>query len=87
MKLNILADQSGRILGAYYVDLSRDSLLQPGPKCRSRITSSKGQFIHEIDLPHELHYHVVKNSLAQEIFNYRVESHDGKRRLVKISEK
>lgn len=82
MKLNILAENSGRILAISYIPSTSCPLPQSALKCRTEIVPSEGQSIHEVDLPDELHHHVLKNTLAQEIFKYRVESRAEKSRLV-----
>jgi hypothetical protein len=83
MKVNILADQSGKILSVGYMDSSPELIL--GNKCSTSFSPSEGQSIIELDLPDELYRHIVENTLGQEIFKYRVESQDDKKKLVKTS--
>ncbi|EJR51655.1 hypothetical protein IIO_06308 [Bacillus cereus VD115] len=81
MKLSVLTDQTGRIIATQYVD----SPIMPQQQFISKIMSSEGQLLHEVEIPSELQQHILQNTFATEIFKYKVEDHDKITKLVKLS--
>ncbi|EOO24769.1 hypothetical protein IIU_06614 [Bacillus cereus VD133] len=81
MKLSVLTDQTGRIIATQYVD----SPIMPQQQFISKIMSSEGQLLHEVEIPLELQQHILQNTFATEIFKYKVEDHDKITKLVKLS--
>lgn len=82
MKLSVLTDQTGRILASKYA--ASPSLPLPPPAITD-ILPSEGESLHEVEIPLELQQHILQDTLATEIFKYRVESQGEMTRLVKIS--
>jgi hypothetical protein len=83
MKMNILIDQSGRIIAAHYRSQHMQMFHTPDHNT-SRIRPSTGQSLHEIEIPPELEQHVMKNTFANEIFKYMVERQGEVIKLVKV---
>jgi hypothetical protein len=83
MKLNLLTDESGRIVAAH---LSTPTLPLPPPSRPSStlIKPSKGQSLHEVEVPAELEQHVLRNTLSKEFSKWKVERHGKAAKLVKI---
>lgn len=86
MKLHVLTDQSGDILAAHYT-----AAFPPARRSRTsgssmtRIKPSEGESVHEVELPAELHQHILENTFSTEIFKYKVERHGEVMRLTRIS--
>lgn len=83
MKITLLTDSSGKIIGAKY---------RPGgPNERGDIATqmnpSPDQRVHEIDIPAELTTHVLEGTLVNEIFKYKVQGAGKRAKLVKHSAK
>jgi hypothetical protein len=87
MKLTILTDDSGKILGASYIP---PSAVAPRASAGSvgtiRIKAARTQRLHEVDLPAELSSHVLEGTLAREIFKFRVHVQGKTAKLVKSSD-
>ncbi|MEK4070035.1 hypothetical protein [Peribacillus sp. FSL R5-0717] len=82
MKLSVLIDQNGEILAAKY---SASPTLPLPPPVITEIVPSEGESLHEVEIPLELQQHILQDTLATEIFKYRVEDQGEMTRLVKIS--
>ncbi|WP_028775849.1 hypothetical protein [Shimazuella kribbensis] len=82
MRLNVLADQAGIILAAQYT--VSPSRLPLSSLSISEVVPSEGQSLYEVEVPSELQQHILQNTLATEIFKYRVESQGEGTRLIKI---
>ena len=85
MKINVLTDKSGKILGAQYNATSPTIPLPPSSVyVTTRIKPSENQFLYELDIPNELYSHILENTLETELFKYKVEHHEKDAKLVKI---
>jgi hypothetical protein len=69
MKITLLTNLSGKIIGARYYP----NELGENGQIKTQIVPTPEQQVHEIDIPAELSQHITEGTLAHEIFNYRVE--------------
>jgi hypothetical protein len=83
MKITLLTNLSGEIIGARY----RASIPYESSFIATQIKPSPEQQVHEIDIPDELCQHILEGTLDREIFKYRVEGVGQKAKLVKGSAK
>jgi hypothetical protein len=80
MKIIVVADKSGMILGALIPEVTTN---------RARAVNSmqlrpmEGQTVHEADLPVELFEHLGKSTLTPELMKYRVEKKGKKAALLR----
>jgi hypothetical protein len=70
MKISVVVDKSGAILGALIPPVTTN---QVHPVNSLRLRASESQSIHETDLPQELFEHLGKESLVPELLKYRVQ--------------
>jgi hypothetical protein len=69
MKISVVADASGKIIGALIPSIERRS----GAANSIQLKASASRFVHETDLPDELVQHLGKPTLAAELLKYRVQ--------------
>jgi hypothetical protein len=81
MKITLLTNLSGEIVGARY----RAGAPGESSPIATQINTSPEQRVHEIDIPAELHSHVLEGTLVSEIFKYRVEGVGKRAKLVRAS--
>jgi hypothetical protein len=84
MKITVLIDDSGKVLGASYIPPS--TIARPASANSSaaiRIKAARAQRLHEVDLPAELSSHVLEGTLPKEIFKFHVEVQGKTAKLVK----
>lgn len=73
MKISVVADRSGKILGALLPSTS-----QTGRANSLRLKASKSRSVHEADLPDELVPHIGKETFATELLKYRARKTGGR---------
>jgi hypothetical protein len=79
MKITLLTNLSGEIIGAKYRAITPHETSH----ITTQITPSPEQAVHEIDIPAELSQHILEGTLDSEIFNYRVEGDGQNAKLVR----
>lgn len=80
MKISVVADKSGRILGALIPAMATN---RAHPVDSVQLQAREGQTVHEADLPTELFEHLGKNTLTPELMKYRVERKGKKATLLR----
>jgi hypothetical protein len=83
MKITLLTDLSGKIICATY----RKSNYPERSPSATQISPSPEQQLHHLDIPAELHGHVLDDTLELEIFKYKVDGTGERAKLVKESAK
>lgn len=73
MKISVVADRSGKILGALIPSTS-----QNGRANSLRLKASESRFVHEADLPNELVPHIGKETFAMELLKYSAKKTGGR---------
>jgi hypothetical protein len=83
MKITLLTDLSGKIICASY----RQSNYPGQSTISTQISPTPEQQLNNLDIPAELHGHVLDDTLELEIFNYKVDGTGENAKLVKESGK
>ena len=85
MKINVLVDESGKIIAAHNNALLTALIPISSERSVTRIKLSPDQSLYEVEIPIELQKHILENTLASEIFQYTIKSYNGVMKLVKAS--
>jgi hypothetical protein len=83
MQLYVLADQAGNILGAHILGTAPRARGRAASRSASMMVPALGQVVHAVELPEELHLHLLENTLEAHLFSYRVERQGNVSRLIK----